>query len=475
MRRDQVHEAMKGVVRVYARGFNENDVRSILDPRFVAPEEWVASGFFFRIKGDEGYILTNSHVVRNATQLEVMSILTSDELFRVEVVGLVTSLEPDIALLKMPEQEVRRFLKISKSKILPFLKVSSSDRVMRGQQIKAIGYPLGMAEPNISGGEITNFISGNDETMERLVTDAAINPGNSGGPAVTLDGWVVGINTAMVVPAENIGFITPIYLVETVLEELLKGGEARTSHLGATLQKNSANNADFLGMKNAEGVIVREVFKGSLADEIGLKPRDVITMINSCRVDRHGNVLFEKSFRKKNIYDILHSIPRSKEVVLKVFRAGRTITLKAKQVPWDRGYFPSQPIVSRRRFIYFSGFVIQELSDEIIAAISTLIEFDELRAYKDYFIKGCGLIVTHIGSGTLAEEMGLGLGELINQVNGKKIESLAELRALLEEEKACPFIIIDFSSGSFACIKTGALSKEEVIIQNLSVRPSSPT
>lgn len=299
MRQDPVHTAMKGVVRIYARGFNEHEVRSILDPRFVSPEEWVASGFFIRIKDHEGYILTNSHVVRNASQLEVMSILTSDELFQVEVVGLVSTLEPDVALLKLPPPELKRFLKIANLKTLPYLKVSPSDPISRGEAVKAIGYPLGMAEPNISGGEITNFIAGNDAEMERLVTDAAINPGNSGGPTVTLQGQVIGINTAMAVPAANIGYITPIYLVCTVLEELLKKGEATTSHLGATLQKNSRQNARFLKMKKTEGVIVREVLKGSLAAKMGLKARDVITTINAHPVDRHGNVRSNSGFRKK--------------------------------------------------------------------------------------------------------------------------------------------------------------------------------
>lgn len=472
MRRDPVHEAMKGVVRIYARGFNETEVHSILDPRYVSPEEWVASGFFFRMRGEKGHLLTNSHAVRSASQLEIMSILTSDELFRVEVVGLVSSLEPDVAILKLPPKELQRFLKIARIKNLPYLKAPSPDHVSRGTSVKAIGYPLGMAEPNISAGEITNFIAGNDADMERLVTDAAINPGNSGGPAVTPQGRVIGINTAIAIPAANIGFITPLYLINTVLDELLQRGEATTSHLGATLQKNSEQNHHFLKMKKTEGVIVREVLKGSLAANLGLKARDVITAINAHPVDRHGNVQIESGFRKMNIYDVLHATHRSEPVILNIFRDGQKLTLKSLQVNWDRGYFPSQPIVFRRRFIYFSGFIIQEVCDEIIAALSASIEFDDLRTYLEFTVNDHRLIVTHIGSGTVAEEMGLSLGDLITRVNSRRVQTLEELQEVLKTEKQLghPTILVEFASGAFACIDSQFHGERDFKIQRLSTK-----
>lgn len=467
---DPVHKAMRGVVRVYARGFNEGDVRSILDPRFLVPEEWVASGFFFQVQGNEGYILTNGHVVRNAMQLEIMSILTSDELFRVEIVGLVSSLEPDIALLKLPAPELKRFLKIAKIRKLPFLKPFRTEKVRRGQPIKAIGYPLGMAEPNISGGEISNFISGSDQIMERLVTDAAINPGNSGGPSVTPQGRVVGINTAMAVPAANIGFITPIYMIYTVLSEFLNKGEAKTPLLGIHFQKNSDSNRNFLGMKMTEGVIVTEVQKRSFAEKLGLRHADVIKGINNYKLDRHGNVRFEAGFRKRSLYDILHSIPQSKPVVMHIFRKRKNLTLKAKRVDWEWSYFPSQPLISRRRFLYFSGMVIQELSDEIILALSALVDLDEIRSYKFYVEKKWRLIVTHIGSGTFAEEMGIEQGDMIALVQGHHVKSLEDFAKIVTNllMNKSESILLDFASGALASIPTKNLRSSEIQIQKIS-------
>jgi hypothetical protein len=332
-----------------------------------------------------------------------------------------------------------------------------------------------MAEPNISGGEITNFIAGNDEAIERMVTDAAINPGNSGGPAVTLDGRVIGINTAMIVPAENIGFVTPIYLVETILDELKKKGRSVTIHLGATLQKNSDHNGHYLGMKKISGVIVKEVFKGSFADSIGLKSRDIIMSINSKNIDRHGNVEIENGFRKKNIYDVLHSIPRNQPVIFKIFRSKRLFYLTGQQKEWDRGYFPSQPIVCQRRHIYFAGMVIQELCDETIAALSTAFpDFDELRAYKEFTFGKHNLLLTHISSGTLAEEMGLSLGDIIRDINGRPISGLEGLSQAFREfqQQGYPKVVINFCSGAIASLEIQKYCDSDFQIFKIMTKPN---
>ncbi|HET6339306.1 MAG TPA: hypothetical protein VFG30_39085, partial [Polyangiales bacterium] len=90
--------AMLAVVQIHAYGFNHAAIGSILDPRFPEPMTWRGSGFLIRIKGKDGYVLTNAHVVRNARSLQVMSLMTSEEMFAADVVSMVSSLEPDIAL-----------------------------------------------------------------------------------------------------------------------------------------------------------------------------------------------------------------------------------------------------------------------------------------------------------------------------------------------------------------------------------------
>jgi serine protease Do len=168
---------------------------------------WSGSGFFISYEGLEGHMVTNAHVVRNAVKVEISSMLTSEERFEAEVVGLVKNLEPDVALIKLSDGELQRFRKHA-IKDIEYLELREGASPSRGEEIKAIGYPMGMIEPNITGGEITNFVSGSEYSTERFVTNAAINPGNSGGPSISEDGRVVGLNTAVMTNADNIGFIT---------------------------------------------------------------------------------------------------------------------------------------------------------------------------------------------------------------------------------------------------------------------------
>lgn len=233
--------AMNAVVRIHVKGISGLNPKSILDPRTYTQDEWVGSGFFINFNNEEGHILTNAHVAKNATHIEIRSVLTSDEPFKVDLIGLVETLDPDVALLKISKQELSRFKKIARIKKIPFIAFTNSENIKRGEEIKAIGFPLGMVEPNMSGGEITNFIAGSIESVARIVTDAAINPGNSGGPAILKNTKVIGLNTAIVYDASNISFITPIHIVKKVLTQLIEKKDVRPIRLGAYFQKEKVS------------------------------------------------------------------------------------------------------------------------------------------------------------------------------------------------------------------------------------------
>lgn len=134
---------------------------------------------------------------------------------------------------------------------------------------------------------MSNFIAGTD------VTDAAINPGNSGGPAVIRSPKVVGIKTAIIMGAEDIGFITPIHLLGNILELFLKRRSVGIFKLGDCIQKNSDMNARMLMVPTVEGIIVTKVFKGCPASAMGLQEFDITLEVNHHRLDRHGNVIGE--------------------------------------------------------------------------------------------------------------------------------------------------------------------------------------
>lgn len=426
---------MSGVVQIHVEGHIEEDIQSVMNPAIKIPGVWSGSGFFIQYKNLEGYIVTNSHVVRNATKIEVSSMLTSEEKFEAEVVGLVKQLEPDVALIKLTDDELLRF-KLLAIRDIEYLKLRTGSSPSRGEEIKAIGYPMGMVEPNISGGEITNFVSGSEYTTERFVTDAAINPGNSGGPSVSEDSTVVGLNTAVIVGAENIGFITPAGFIKTIIENLLQQNEPHFAGIGGKLQKNADNFNPLLKQSKARGVIVAKVQPGGFLDAAGLQARDVILSLNNINFDRHGIVIGKEGlFRHKNIYDVTKLLPIGDEVEITYLRNGENRSTHATAMRDPEKGIISNPIINERKYLEVFGMIIQQLSFEIIEAmreIDTNAQIDMLQTIDQ---EKPMLTVTQVHQGTQADDMEWPAGELIIKANDKEIHTLDQLQVIIDQSK----------------------------------------
>jgi len=424
-------QMMAGVVQIHVEGNLDEDIQSVMNPAIKIPGSWAGSGFFIKYNNLEGYIVTNAHVARNAVKVKVSSMLTSEERFEAEVVGLVKQLEPDVALIKLSDDELKRFKLLAFSDI-EYLELKEGSSLSRGEEIKAIGYPMGMVEPNISGGEITNFVSGSEYTTERFVTDAAINPGNSGGPSISSDGKVVGLNTAVMIGADNIGFITPAGFVKIIIDNLLLHNEPLFAGIGGKLQKNAANFNSLLKQSAPKGVIVANVSANGFLEAAGIQPRDVIISVDNIEFDRHGIVIGEEGhFRHKNIFDVIKLIPIGEQVELTYLRDGdsKTTTANAMRNP-EKGIV-SHPIVNEREYLEVFGMIIQELSFEIIEAMREVdanARIDMLQIIdQDKPI----LTVTHVYQGTQADEMEWPVGELIVKANEQEIHSLDDLKKVL--------------------------------------------
>ena len=429
------------MVQIHVEGYLEEDIQSVMNPAIRRSGNWSGSGFFVRYKNLEGHIVTNAHVVRNATRVQVSSMLTSEERFEAEVVGLVKQLEPDVALIRLTEAELQRFESLAFKRI-EYLELRDGSSLSRGEEIKAIGYPMGMVEPNISGGEITNFISGSEYTTERYVTDAAINPGNSGGPSISKDGTVVGLNTAVMVGAENIGFITPAGFVKIIIENLLQQNEPHFAGIGGLLQKNADNFNALLGQPMARGLVVARALPGGFLHKAGLQQRDVILSINGIEFDRHGIVIGrEGHFRHKNIYDVMKLIPIGDEVNIAYLRNGKIHSTTATAIRDPEKGVVSQPIIVERKYLEIFGMVIQELSFEIIEAMNDIdanARIDMLQTIDDELPT---LAVTHIHQGSQADRMEWPVGELVVKANEMEVHSLDELQAILDSHKTEPLLL----------------------------------
>jgi S1-C subfamily serine protease len=428
-------QMMSGVVQIHVEGYIEEDIQSVMNPAIKRSGAWSGSGFFIKYHNLEGYIVTNAHVVRNAVKVKVSSMLTSEEKFGADVVGLVKKLEPDVALIKLSDKELTRFKTLA-SRNIEYLELGDGSSLSRGEEIKAIGYPMGMVEPNISGGEITNFVSGSEYTTERFVTDAAINPGNSGGPSISKDGTVVGLNTAVMAEADNIGFITPASFVKIIIENLLQQNEPHFSGIGGKLQKNAVNFNTLLKQAEPKGVIVARAHSGGFLEAAGIHRLDVIHSINGIEFDRHGIVIGKEGhFRHKNIFDVMKLIPIGDMVEITYLRDGEIITTRANAMRNPEKGVVSQPIINERKYLEVFGMIIQELSFDIIEAMHEIDTNAQIDMLQTIDREKPILTVTHIHQGTQADEMEWPVGELIVKANDQEIHSLSELEEIINKNK----------------------------------------
>lgn len=448
MKEKKLERAISAVVQIYVEGLVEGEEIEILDPRAIRRGHWSGSGTLIRINDEEGFILTNAHVVKNGMKYKIRTMLTSEEHFYVELVGLIETLEPDIGLLKIPADELARMKDMIGD--IPYLEFEREEVIRRDLSIKAIGYPLGMEEPNVSSGKVTNFIFGSEEECERIVTDAAINPGNSGGPAISEDGKIIGINTAIILGANDVGFITPISFIKIVLQNLMEGTESALTDLGGRFQKNSKVSADFLKAPHLDGIIVTTLFPNGLMERAGLLARDILTRINEFEIDAHGIVKSKHHLRHRNVFDVVRLIPLHSTIELEIIRGGERIVKKAEALPFPEQNLRTTNNLLNRKFISFKGMVIQEINFLII---QTLVESspEKIDRFIDLLAKDKQkLSVTYVTLNSYAEDINIEIGDIISKINGVKIFNLLEAETLINTcvDKG-EQILVEFESGAF--------------------------
>lgn len=238
----------------------------------------------------DGYILTNNHVVRNATDIEVT--LTDNRTFKAEVVG--TEPKADVAILKI------------KSNNLPTLDLADSDQIEIGDWVLAIGNPFELRSTITAGivsakGRNIELLPGSDAIETFLQTDAAVNPGNSGGALVDANGRLVGINTAI---SSEMGvfagysFAIPVNLAKRIADDIIEYGTYQRPYLGINLYNLDNDLADELGLSFSQGVVVSKVFTGSSAKEAGIQSNDVIVKVADKNI-RNASELQEAIGRSK--------------------------------------------------------------------------------------------------------------------------------------------------------------------------------
>ena len=264
------------------------------------------SGVIFDI--EKGYVLTNHHVVENGDRIVVT--LKDRRHFDAKLIG--SDPGTDIALLEIEAGG------------LAALELGDSDRLQVGDYVLAIGNPFGLGQTVTSGIVSALGRSGlNVEGYEDFIqTDTSINPGNSGGALVTLDGRLVGINTAIIAPSGGnvgIGFAVPANMAKVVVEQLIEFGEVQRGQLSVTIQDFTPDLAEALGMEAGVGAVISQVVPESATEAAGLQPGDLIVSVDGRPVA--GSADLRRQIGLKRL---------GGEIEIGIIRDGQTLTLKAK-------------------------------------------------------------------------------------------------------------------------------------------------
>ena len=279
-----------GVVNIAVRGKVREENPLLQDPFFrrffnlpqqrqFEERETQATGSGVIVDASNGYVLTNAHVVENATNIEV----TTKDNRRLPAKLIGRDPDTDVAVLQVPANN------------LTAVPMGDSDKLQVGDFVLAIGNPFGLGQTVTSGivsalGRSGLGIEGYEDFIQ---TDASINPGNSGGPLVNLNGQLVGINTAILAPGGGnigIGFAVPISMARRVMDQLTRYGEVKRGRIGVEIQDLTPDLAQAMNTSHTTGAVIRRVDPGSPADRAGLRNGDVVVAVNGSPV-RSGTQL----------------------------------------------------------------------------------------------------------------------------------------------------------------------------------------
>ena len=302
--------------------------------------ERVGSGSGVIIRED-GYIVTNNHVIEGATEIEVT--LTNNKTFKAELIG--SDPATDVALIKVDAQG------------LPTIPFGDSDNLRLGEWVLAIGSPYNLRSTVTAGIVSAKGRSIPDNSREFKIesfiqTDAAVNPGNSGGALVDKAGNLVGINTAIVSQTgayAGYSFAVPVNIVKKIVSDLIDFGSVRRAVLGVTMSPVTQEMADELKLSSLNGVYIVEVLPGSAAEKAGVKEKDVLIRIDSVLVRNASSV-----------QEMVNGFYPGDKAVLTVIRGGKEKELEVT----FKGTAEENGTVTEDGSVAFYGSTIREASKE---------------------------------------------------------------------------------------------------------------
>ena len=405
------------VVQLFVQSANFNWIEPYKVPQIGAG---LGSGFFI---SDKGEIITNAHVVNQAAVIHVQIPSFGKHQFEADLVGIMP--EKDFAIIKIRPEGLELIRSVLGG--IPYLTLGNSDLMRRGDEVMALGYPLGQQSLKST----TGVISGREGGMIQM--SAPINPGNSGGPSINTAGEVVGINTAGITSAQNVGYIIQINDVKVFLDELRVGGLVRKPYLGILQSMSTEDLVKSLGNPLPGGSYVVEVYSDSPLNG-KLKSGDMMYEINGIKVDLYGDMTVPWSEDKISTAEYVARLSLGQKVTFVAYRNGErklfTCNFERKKLAPIRQMFPGYEAIE---YEMVGGLVVMPLSLNHIPLLlnmaSGLAKFVEDRNQTESV-----LVVTHVMSNSPAQRCRLPLtGSILKTVDGKKVATLADLQSAITD------------------------------------------
>lgn len=430
-----------------------------LEP-YKTPEqsEGAGSGFFINAEGD---LISNYHVVAQASGVEIQIPSFGLERFDVDIVGVTP--DRDIALLRLTPDAKQKI----KHKIgtLPFLPLGDSDCILRSQEVLALGYPLGQSRLKSTLG----IVSGRERLGNTglIQISAPLNPGSSGGPALNTAGEVIGIISSGIPSAQNVGYIIPINEVTSALKDLPNEKLLRKPTLGCLFTGATPEMVGYLGNPGDGGWYIAKVFKGTLFESVGIKGGDMLYEINGHRVDMYGDLDVPWSEDKASLFEFLNRLNVGDQLTLTVYRKGErkefTFKFEPKFLPPIRMIYPEFEKAATD-YEVIGGMVVMELSINHVMMLKNrapdLMRFGKIEQQHEPAV-----IITNVLPNSQAFKARVLLpGEIVETVNGKAVKTLQDFREALLHKTKGDYITFTTDDNFCAVLSVEKMVKEEEML-----------
>jgi serine protease Do len=386
-------------------------------------------GSGFVIDAEQGFVVTNNHVIADADDIEVN--FSDGVTLKAELVG--TDTKTDIAVLKVDP----------KGHKLTAVKFGDSNNMRIGDWVMAIGNPFGL------GGTVTvGIISARNRDINSgpyddfIQTDAAINRGNSGGPLFNMNGEVIGINTAIISPSGGsigIGFSIPSQLAVGVVDQLREFGETRRGWLGVRIQPVTDDIAESLGMKSAKGALIAGVIKGGPVDNGTIQPGDVVKSFDGKEIDEMRDlprIVAESPVGKAvDVVIVRKGVEQTVKVTLGRLEDGEKLASSEEGSSEEDGGSEQDKAVATASVL---GMTIGELNDETRSKFGIAADVN-------------GVVVTEVAKDSAAAERGVQAGEVITEIAQESVSTpkdvMDRIGALKEQGRKNALLMLASKSG----------------------------